>query len=263
MPPSLLSGVLGDEAFDPWKTNSILQLASEQQPSESQVWKDEVMNVASTADGFSRLARSPISDEVLEALRSADRKGRDVVVGLSNACCKWGCSKSEISSLCWTKLPLYNISSFLLPRAELCCFPPWSLQFLIPLLLQMASNSSMCWLSCKNGLVCAQKHLFNVLVKNWYMTVNKAVWSWFGGLCFLCVCFLKDCNISCWQNIDLVIELVPEVDWYAVPALLHFTVWSTASFVWSTGTPQMHLVFFMPLSRSGTATNKILYLRHN
>ncbi|XP_029920152.1 relaxin-3b [Myripristis murdjan] len=94
------SGVLGDEAFDPWKTNSILQLASEQQPSESQVWKDEVMNVASTADGFSRLARSPISDEVLEALRSADRKGRDVVVGLSNACCKWGCSKSEISSLC-------------------------------------------------------------------------------------------------------------------------------------------------------------------
>ncbi|CAF90597.1 unnamed protein product, partial [Tetraodon nigroviridis] len=28
------------------------------------------------------------------------RKGRDVVVGLSNACCKWGCSKSEISSLC-------------------------------------------------------------------------------------------------------------------------------------------------------------------
>lgn len=50
---------------------------------------------------FSRSARSFITEEILEALRKADRKGRDVVVGLSNACCKWGCSKSEISSLCW------------------------------------------------------------------------------------------------------------------------------------------------------------------
>ncbi|XP_056143489.1 relaxin-3a [Lampris incognitus] len=49
---------------------------------------------------FRRPARSFISEEILEALRKADRKGRDVVVGLSNACCKWGCSKSEISSLC-------------------------------------------------------------------------------------------------------------------------------------------------------------------
>ncbi|XP_078125091.1 LOW QUALITY PROTEIN: relaxin-3-like [Sander vitreus] len=49
---------------------------------------------------FSRPARSFISDEILEVLRKADRKGRDVVVGLSNACCKWGCSKGEISSLC-------------------------------------------------------------------------------------------------------------------------------------------------------------------
>ncbi|XP_026181301.1 relaxin-3a isoform X2 [Mastacembelus armatus] len=49
---------------------------------------------------FSRPARSFITEEILDALRKADRKGRDVVVGLSNACCKWGCSKSEISSLC-------------------------------------------------------------------------------------------------------------------------------------------------------------------
>ncbi|KAL2087009.1 hypothetical protein ACEWY4_018068 [Coilia grayii] len=49
---------------------------------------------------FNRQARSLISEEVLEALRTSNRKGRDVVVGLSNACCKWGCSKSEISSLC-------------------------------------------------------------------------------------------------------------------------------------------------------------------
>lgn len=56
------------------------------------------------ASEFSRPARSIISDEVLEALRTSSRKGRDVVVGLSNACCKWGCSKSEISSLCWDQL---------------------------------------------------------------------------------------------------------------------------------------------------------------
>nr|XP_057905239.1 relaxin-3-like [Doryrhamphus excisus] len=49
---------------------------------------------------FNRPTRSFITEEILEALRKADRKGRDVVVGLSNACCKWGCSKSEISSLC-------------------------------------------------------------------------------------------------------------------------------------------------------------------
>ncbi|XP_063079917.1 relaxin-3b [Engraulis encrasicolus] len=49
---------------------------------------------------FNRQARSLISEEILEALRTSNRKSRDVVVGLSNACCKWGCSKSEISSLC-------------------------------------------------------------------------------------------------------------------------------------------------------------------
>ncbi|XP_061892383.1 relaxin-3-like [Entelurus aequoreus] len=49
---------------------------------------------------FNRPTRSFITEEILEALRKADLKGRDVVVGLSNACCKWGCSKSEISSLC-------------------------------------------------------------------------------------------------------------------------------------------------------------------
>ncbi|XP_031720719.1 relaxin-3b [Anarrhichthys ocellatus] len=87
------SALIGVEAFDPWNTNSISQLTGEQDPAESQVWRDQTLHEAS-------VARSPISEEVLEALRSADRKGRDVVVGLSNACCKWGCSKSEISSLC-------------------------------------------------------------------------------------------------------------------------------------------------------------------
>ncbi|KAG7281928.1 hypothetical protein CRUP_002986 [Coryphaenoides rupestris] len=91
------SGIIDEESFDPW---SVPQLSSEQQPSETQIWKGEAMDAATPGSVFSRFARSPISEEVLEALRSADRKSRDVVVGLSNACCKWGCSKSEISSLC-------------------------------------------------------------------------------------------------------------------------------------------------------------------
>ncbi|XP_044768224.1 relaxin-3 isoform X2 [Neomonachus schauinslandi] len=35
-----------------------------------------------------------------EGTLGALRGGRDVVAGLSSNCCKWGCSKSEISSLC-------------------------------------------------------------------------------------------------------------------------------------------------------------------
>ncbi|XP_076975708.1 relaxin-3 [Tamandua tetradactyla] len=32
--------------------------------------------------------------------RGALRSSRDVLAGLSSNCCKWGCSKNEISSLC-------------------------------------------------------------------------------------------------------------------------------------------------------------------
>lgn len=99
-----LSAFIGEETYDPWKANPIPQLMSEQGPAETEPWKNPALDVASVAAGLSRSARSPITEEVLEALRSADRKGRDVVVGLSNACCKWGCSKSEISSLCWTSI---------------------------------------------------------------------------------------------------------------------------------------------------------------
>lgn len=103
-----LSALIGEETFDPWNTNLMPQLTSEQDSAESKTWKHQTLDVASVATGFSRSARSPVSEEVLEALRSADRKGRDVVVGLSNACCKWGCSKSEISSLCWTYFLKYT-----------------------------------------------------------------------------------------------------------------------------------------------------------
>ncbi|XP_008408891.1 relaxin-3b [Poecilia reticulata] len=89
------SGLIGEEILDPWRANLVPQL-SEQDPANSQALKDQVMN----AVGFSRSARSPLSEELLEALRGAGRKGREVEFGLSNACCKWGCSKSEISSLC-------------------------------------------------------------------------------------------------------------------------------------------------------------------
>ncbi|XP_055062593.1 relaxin-3b isoform X1 [Misgurnus anguillicaudatus] len=86
-----------DEASDSWATNPIPGLLYRPRPdSEAAAWAGE----GQESPKFNRPARSLISEEVLEALRSSDRKGRDVVVGLSNACCKWGCSKSEISSLC-------------------------------------------------------------------------------------------------------------------------------------------------------------------
>lgn len=95
--PSVAGALLGEEIFDPWNTNYI---ASEQGHANSHAWNDQTLNLSPVATELSRSGRSPISEELLEALRRADRKGRDVVVGLSNACCKWGCSKSEISSLC-------------------------------------------------------------------------------------------------------------------------------------------------------------------
>ncbi|KAK1885679.1 Transportin-2 [Dissostichus eleginoides] len=77
------SALIGEEAYDPWNTNAIPQLNGEQDPAESQqAWRDQTLKAASVSVGFSRSSRSPISEEVLEALRSADRKGRDVVVGL-------------------------------------------------------------------------------------------------------------------------------------------------------------------------------------
>ncbi|XP_010870955.3 relaxin-3b [Esox lucius] len=91
------------EASSPWSSNAIFGRSNKQHlGTEGQAWAGEVREggSAGVATAFSRLVRSPIAEEVMEALRSTDRKGRDVVVGLSNACCKWGCSKSEISSLC-------------------------------------------------------------------------------------------------------------------------------------------------------------------
>ncbi|KAI2668111.1 Relaxin-3 [Labeo rohita] len=87
-----------DEASDSWAANPIIPgLSYRPRPdADAPAWAGE----GQESPVFSRPARSLISEEVLEALRTSDRKGRDVVVGLSNACCKWGCSKSEISSLC-------------------------------------------------------------------------------------------------------------------------------------------------------------------
>ncbi|XP_055017103.1 relaxin-3 isoform X2 [Boleophthalmus pectinirostris] len=94
------TALTGEENFDPWSTNPMPQVSRSQDAAQPDLWKTQTSEDTVAATGFSRSARSPMLEEVLEALRSADRKGRDVVVGLSNACCKWGCSKSEISSLC-------------------------------------------------------------------------------------------------------------------------------------------------------------------
>ncbi|XP_075711612.1 relaxin-3 [Rhinoderma darwinii] len=35
-----------------------------------------------------------------DSVRVVERREREAALGLSNTCCKWGCSKSQISSLC-------------------------------------------------------------------------------------------------------------------------------------------------------------------
>ncbi|XP_064841770.1 relaxin-3a [Oncorhynchus masou masou] len=91
-------GSAGDSPQDPF--NSHDEDSSEGWNSDSQVPEGPFQHVQEGGVFISRPARSLISEEILEALRMSDRKGRDVVVGLSNACCKWGCSKGDISSLC-------------------------------------------------------------------------------------------------------------------------------------------------------------------
>uniref|UniRef100_A0A8C7YVN0 Relaxin-3 n=1 Tax=Oryzias sinensis TaxID=183150 RepID=A0A8C7YVN0_9TELE len=87
-------GIYPEESSEGLKQNFVVERLFQRNKDLSFVSRDNQDGV------FSRPTRSFITDEILEALRKADRKGRDVVVGLSNACCKWGCSKSEISSLC-------------------------------------------------------------------------------------------------------------------------------------------------------------------
>ncbi|XP_048473885.1 uncharacterized protein LOC109924803 isoform X1 [Rhincodon typus] len=86
--PGYLEKTIKDTNFGGWPLSEDVTI------SEPESWR-----VLVGLGGESRSRRS-ISDDVLQALRSTDRKGRDVVAGLSSACCKWGCTKSEISSLC-------------------------------------------------------------------------------------------------------------------------------------------------------------------
>ncbi|KAK3552815.1 hypothetical protein QTP86_022564 [Hemibagrus guttatus] len=83
----------------------------------------EMVRGRQVASEFNRPARSIISDEVLEALRTSSRKGRDVVVGLSNACCKWGCSKNP---------PPFCLVPFHDDKRNIHCNWTWSLNPLIP-----------------------------------------------------------------------------------------------------------------------------------
>uniref|UniRef100_A0AAY4AU19 Relaxin-3 n=1 Tax=Denticeps clupeoides TaxID=299321 RepID=A0AAY4AU19_9TELE len=88
------------DAADPWISDPIPELPFAHNVESANILGWSMEHQDEGVGMFSRPARSLITEEILEALRTSDRKGRDVVVGLSNACCKWGCSKSEISSLC-------------------------------------------------------------------------------------------------------------------------------------------------------------------
>ncbi|KAJ8345839.1 hypothetical protein SKAU_G00300320 [Synaphobranchus kaupii] len=86
-----------DEASDSWSTESIPELSYPLLPEmEAPGWARDGHEGAL----LSRSARSLMSEEVLEAPRTSDRKGHDGLGGLSSACCFRGCTKSELHSLC-------------------------------------------------------------------------------------------------------------------------------------------------------------------
>ncbi|XP_043912984.1 relaxin-3 [Protopterus annectens] len=88
-----------EESAEKWNTNLVPGLSFKDYPDyELHSWNDYMTELM----GMSRQSRPSrtISDDVLGSLRKQDRTGREAVIGLSNACCRVGCSKSEISSLC-------------------------------------------------------------------------------------------------------------------------------------------------------------------
>ncbi|XP_034852558.1 relaxin-3 [Mirounga angustirostris] len=77
-----------------WRRSDIL--APEAMDADSD--PDSELDEAVASSEWLALTKSPRASYggTLGALRG----GRDVVAGLSSTCCKWGCSKSEIRSLC-------------------------------------------------------------------------------------------------------------------------------------------------------------------
>lgn len=134
---------------------------------------------------FSRPARSFITEEILEALRKADRKGRDVVVGLSNACCKWGCSKSEISSLCW--------GTFFLRRFRNLHTQPSSSTPHGPGVIFLNQCLSVTWYVYFLWEVTGLWPCLNRFSGNYFKCTERIIWSWALLFCTIIIYFFIWC----------------------------------------------------------------------
>ncbi|KAM4748617.1 relaxin-3 [Rhinophrynus dorsalis] len=76
-----------EEMFSEW-ASSLRPHNSEMDYGAPQSWRE------------SSVARHGVGTAAEDNLRGVERRGREAALGLSNTCCKWGCSKSQISSLC-------------------------------------------------------------------------------------------------------------------------------------------------------------------
>ncbi|XP_072259147.1 relaxin-3 [Pyxicephalus adspersus] len=77
-----------EEVFNDWANNLRPHNADVLDYGAPQNWREPSVGrhgVASSSD---------------DSLRGVERRAREAALGLSNTCCKWGCSKSQISSLC-------------------------------------------------------------------------------------------------------------------------------------------------------------------
>ncbi|KAG9472479.1 relaxin-3 [Eleutherodactylus coqui] len=74
-----------EEVFNEWATNLQPHNGEIMDYGSPQPWRDPTGS------------RHGVSED---PVRAVERRGREAALGLSNTCCKWGCSKSQISSLC-------------------------------------------------------------------------------------------------------------------------------------------------------------------
>ncbi|XP_069835013.1 relaxin-3 [Dendropsophus ebraccatus] len=74
-----------EEVFSEWATNPRPHNSEIMDYGSPQAWRDPTANRHGASE---------------DSVRAVERRGREAVLGLSNTCCKWGCSKSQISSLC-------------------------------------------------------------------------------------------------------------------------------------------------------------------
>ncbi|OCT59400.1 relaxin-3 [Xenopus laevis] len=95
--PAEVFGNLVSADVNSEEEDMLSEWASSLRPHNSEIDYGSVRHWRDTTGGRHGMAAAAAAEETL---RGVERRGREAALGLSNTCCKWGCSKSQISSLC-------------------------------------------------------------------------------------------------------------------------------------------------------------------